>query len=104
MKVLFFLPGLCCGIRSKIGAHGPVGGSLDIKCSYPDIYLYSAKYLCRNPCITNDDILVKIDRADTVIQKGRYLGFDSTNGRVFTVTIKQLVLQDSGVYHCGLDL
>ncbi|KAI5095138.1 polymeric immunoglobulin receptor-like, partial [Silurus meridionalis] len=80
---------------------GTEGGSVDISCKYPDGYLYTPKYLCRAPC-TSSDVLIKCEKADRVVSKGKYSLVNNVSGRCFSVTIKHLTLQDSGVYYCGL--
>uniref|UniRef100_A0A8C8GZR7 Immunoglobulin V-set domain-containing protein n=1 Tax=Oncorhynchus tshawytscha TaxID=74940 RepID=A0A8C8GZR7_ONCTS len=99
---IFRLSLICYAKRSKIGEHGNEGGSLDIKCSYPDGYQYKPKYLCRHPC-SYSDILIRSVKADTFVTVGRFSVYDNVHGHTFIATIKNLKLQDSGLYYCGLD-
>ncbi|XP_035593877.1 CMRF35-like molecule 1 [Oncorhynchus keta] len=103
LMILLYLPVLSCyAKRSKIGEHGHEGGSLDIKCSYPDGYQYKPKYLCRHPC-SYSDVLIRSVKADTFVTVGRFSVYDNVHGHTFIATIKNLKLQDSGLYYCGLD-
>ncbi|XP_046728002.1 CMRF35-like molecule 1 [Silurus meridionalis] len=99
----FFQVLICATLKSKAESvyTGTEGGSVDISCKYPDGYLYTPKYLCRAPC-TSSDVLIKCEKADRVVSKGKYSLVNNVSGRCFSVTIKHLTLQDSGVYYCGL--
>uniref|UniRef100_A0A8K9XSW2 Immunoglobulin V-set domain-containing protein n=1 Tax=Oncorhynchus mykiss TaxID=8022 RepID=A0A8K9XSW2_ONCMY len=100
--LLFYQVLSCYAKRSNIGEHGNEGGSLDIKCSYPDGYQYKPKYLCRHPC-SYSDVLIRSVKVDTFVTVGRFSGYDNIHGHTFIATIKNLNLQDSGLYYCGLD-
>ena len=49
-----------------------------------------------------DDVLITLKKSDH-ISKGRYSIRDDKIAQIFSVTIKDLQMQDAGVYHCGLD-
>ena len=89
--------------KRKNGSHGREGGCLDIICSYPDGYQNVPKYLCLHPCTTKNHVLIKSEKANDVVQNGRFSLYDNVHGRTFTVTIKHLESQDAGSYYCGLD-
>ncbi|KAF5891111.1 CMRF35-like molecule 5 isoform X5, partial [Clarias magur] len=95
---------LCVTMKSKAESvfTGTVGGSVDIACKYPDGYQYTPMYLCRHPC-TSSDVLIKIEKADMVISKGRYNALNTVSVRGFSITIRHLKLKDSGVYYCGVE-
>ncbi|XP_072571378.1 CMRF35-like molecule 5 isoform X2 [Paramormyrops kingsleyae] len=102
-KFLFsvFNGGLRFAHASKIKeVRGYEGGKVDIDCPYPADYIHNAKSWCRHPC---NDVLVKSEKSDTYISKGRVSLYDNPNGRSFRVTINKLTLKDAGVYYCGVE-
>ena len=56
------------------------------------------KYFCRDPCKTNEDILIDSIKKSS----GRYQLNDSGTGN-FTVEIARLNKEDAGKYWCGVD-
>uniref|UniRef100_A0A8B9KQE7 Immunoglobulin domain-containing protein n=1 Tax=Astyanax mexicanus TaxID=7994 RepID=A0A8B9KQE7_ASTMX len=81
---------------------GIEGSTLEINCEYADGYQDYIKYFCRNLC-KYDDILIKSESSNTLVSKGRYTGLDNVSQQKFTVTIRNLVLEDSGEYYCGVE-
>ncbi|XP_027030519.2 CMRF35-like molecule 1 isoform X2 [Tachysurus fulvidraco] len=100
----FFQVLICVTMKSKAESvfTGTEGGSVDISCKYAEGYKYTSMYFCHDPC-TYSDVLIKSEKADQVTSKGRYSAINSVSGRSFSVTIRHLVLKDSGVYYCGVD-
>ncbi|XP_072536971.1 polymeric immunoglobulin receptor-like isoform X2 [Salminus brasiliensis] len=88
--------------RSRDTYVGTKGSTLNIYCDYPDGYQDYIKYFCRDPC-TYDDFLIQSDTSGTNISKERYTGLDSVSKLVFIVTIKTLIVEDFGVYYCGVE-
>ncbi|XP_077080417.1 uncharacterized protein LOC143732861 isoform X2 [Siphateles boraxobius] len=89
-------------VKSGDVFEGTVGEKVEIRCPYLDGYIYSPKYLCRDPC-ESKHVLIKSAKTDQVVSDGRYSLIDTASGRSFTVTISDLRLKDSGVYYCGID-
>lgn len=104
-QTFFFLSVLICvTMKSKAESDltGTEGGSVDISCKYAEGYQYTPMYFCRDPC-TYSNVLIKSEMADTFVSKGRYTAINTVSGRSFSVTIRHLILKDSGVYYCGVD-
>uniref|UniRef100_A0A8C7L8V0 Immunoglobulin domain-containing protein n=1 Tax=Oncorhynchus kisutch TaxID=8019 RepID=A0A8C7L8V0_ONCKI len=80
------------------------GGSGHIECPYHRGYKKNQKYLSKG---TYRDRVVVIQtqthRQPAWSHKGRYSLYDDTERKVFTVTIHNLVPEDSGTYWCGVD-
>ena len=88
-------------LLAPICASGTEGRRVELKCSYPGKQNYISMYFCRDPCMM-DDVLITLKKSDH-ISKGRYSIYDGKDARTFSVFIKNLQLQDAGVYYCGLD-
>ncbi|XP_029363800.1 CMRF35-like molecule 1 isoform X2 [Echeneis naucrates] len=77
---------------------GYEGSQVDVSCSYGEGYESYEKYLCRNNCGSDDDVLIKTTEAN----KDRFSISDDRNKRVYTTTISSLTSQDAGTYWCGV--
>ncbi|KAL6482088.1 hypothetical protein MHYP_G00101680 [Metynnis hypsauchen] len=101
MKVLQLL--ICVVLlvkRYKTSGEEIIGyesGSVTITCSHTWAGS-NRKYFCKDPCKTNDDILID----STKKSSGRYQLTDSGTG-VFNVEITRLNKEDAGKYWCGVD-
>ncbi|MCI4380723.1 hypothetical protein PGIGA_G00243450 [Pangasianodon gigas] len=105
MSLSFFQVLICVTMKSKAESvfTGTEGGSVDISCKYADGYQYTPMYFCRDPCTSSSHVLIRSEKADVVVSKGRYTALNSVSARRFSVTIRHLTLKDSGVYYCGVD-
>ncbi|KAG7332552.1 hypothetical protein KOW79_004386 [Hemibagrus wyckioides] len=81
--------------------NGTEGGSVNISCEYPDGYQKNTMYVCHDPC-TYSDVLIKSEKVDQVVSKGRYTALNTPSEQSFSVTIRNLTLND-GVYYCGVE-
>uniref|UniRef100_A0A3Q1J1D4 Immunoglobulin V-set domain-containing protein n=1 Tax=Anabas testudineus TaxID=64144 RepID=A0A3Q1J1D4_ANATE len=89
----FFVPP-----QSIIHVFGYEGKEAKVSCSYDEGYESYEKYLCRNDCGSDDDVLIRTTQA----QKNRYSISDDKHKRVFTATISYLNQNDAGKYWCGV--
>ncbi|KAL6482266.1 hypothetical protein MHYP_G00103460 [Metynnis hypsauchen] len=81
---------------------GYSGGGVLIKCTYDTGYTSNPKYLCTGswPCRTKP---IWTDVKKKWINSGRFSLFDDTRASQFWVLIRELTVEDSGTYKCGVD-
>ncbi|XP_056266186.1 CMRF35-like molecule 5 isoform X2 [Pseudoliparis swirei] len=92
---------LCMCVRSAaelIRVSGHEGGEVHVSCPYSTGYESHEKYLCKNNCANDDDVLIKT----TEPNKNKYSIHDDERKRVFTATISDLRRTDAGRYWCGV--
>ncbi|KAK2815865.1 hypothetical protein Q5P01_026332 [Channa striata] len=85
--------------EAKINVEGFEGGEVTFQCAHK-FARRNQKYLCRNVCNTNEDVLVTVKYGETA-QSGRITLVDLKDG-AFTVNISRLQLSDSGKYKCAV--
>uniref|UniRef100_A0A3Q1IY59 Immunoglobulin V-set domain-containing protein n=1 Tax=Anabas testudineus TaxID=64144 RepID=A0A3Q1IY59_ANATE len=93
----FFLV-VVTGAAEIIHVFGYEGKEAKVSCSYDERYESYEKYLCRNNCGSDDDVLITTTQG----RKNRYSISDDTNKQVFTATISNLNQNDAGKYRCGV--
>ncbi len=91
------------GVLSSISVTGYSGGGVSISCKYKKIYKANTKYFCRGQRSECTD-QIKTNTKDKWVDSGRFSLYDDTTAAVFTVTIRDLSEQDSGMYYCGTDI
>ncbi|XP_017548909.1 polymeric immunoglobulin receptor-like [Pygocentrus nattereri] len=96
------LPYVAMDDKSEYAYIGAEGSTVEIYCYYPEGYQDYIKYFCRDPC-TYDDILIKSEISETVISEGRYTLLDKVSELNFVVSMTNLMVEDSGVYQCGVE-
>ncbi|XP_047221521.1 polymeric immunoglobulin receptor-like [Girardinichthys multiradiatus] len=89
---------LCCVTNAVIHVSGYEGTGVNIVCPYNLNFEHHEKYLCRNDCKQDEDVLVK----STEGTKGRYSTSDNKEKHTFKVTISDLSSKDAGKYWCGV--
>ncbi|KAM9492062.1 uncharacterized protein ACWYII_004067 isoform 4-T4 [Salvelinus alpinus] len=109
MKILHvvsccLLSAVVCVLSVVITNRATEGGNAHIQCPYDRGYETNQKYLSKG---TYRDSVVVIQtqkqRHPAWTHQGRYSLCDNTERRVFTVTITNLTLEDSGTYWCGVN-
>lgn len=74
------------------------GGKISYGCS--DTVFGQRKFLCKNRCKSQEDVLV--DTNDATAQRGRYsLKYDAGSTYGLYVTMDQVTTSDTGWYRCG---
>ncbi|XP_059806135.1 polymeric immunoglobulin receptor-like [Hypanus sabinus] len=78
---------------------GVVGRAITINCHYAPMYRSHTKYFCR---IRSHQCTSLVNTNGQTEQPGRMTIRDNTSQGIFTVTMENLVPQDTGVYRCGI--
>ncbi|XP_051741953.1 uncharacterized protein LOC127508231 [Ctenopharyngodon idella] len=92
------------GVVSSISVTGYSGGGVTITCKYDEGYTANIKYFCKGQWKTTCSDLIKTDIKDKWVKTGRFSLYDDTRSAVFTVTIRNLSEEDSGMYYCAADI
>ncbi|XP_072513561.1 polymeric immunoglobulin receptor-like [Salminus brasiliensis] len=80
----------------------PGGGAL-IKCKYERSYTSNKKYFCKSSW-TNCADQISTGVSNEWKNIGRFSLFDNTSAAEFWVLIRELTVEDSGTYQCGVDI
>ncbi|KAL1281374.1 hypothetical protein QQF64_000177 [Cirrhinus molitorella] len=91
------------GVVNSISVTGYSGGGVIITCRYYEGYSANAKYFCRGQWSECTD-RIRTNTKNKLVDDGRFSLYDDTRAAVFTVTIRDLSEQDSGMYYCGTDI
>ncbi|XP_062921370.1 polymeric immunoglobulin receptor-like [Mobula hypostoma] len=78
---------------------GVVGRAVTIDCHYAPMYRSHTKYLCR---MWDRQCTSSVNTNGTNEQYGRMTIRDNTSQGIFTVTMENLVSNDTGLYRCGI--
>ncbi|KAL7852041.1 hypothetical protein SRHO_G00178260 [Serrasalmus rhombeus] len=81
---------------------GYSGGGVLIKCRYETQYRSNQKYLCKDSWLNCGEQIKTGDKK--WINSGRFSLFDDTRAAQFWVVIRELTVEDSGTYQCGIDI
>ncbi|XP_048051352.1 CMRF35-like molecule 8 [Megalobrama amblycephala] len=92
------------GVVNSISVTGYSGGGVTIKCKYNKEYTANAKFFCKGQRTSTCSDLIKTDIKDKWFNNDRFSLYDDTRSAVFTVTIRNLTEEDSGMYYCTADI
>ncbi|MCI4375070.1 hypothetical protein PGIGA_G00104900 [Pangasianodon gigas] len=81
---------------------GYSGGGVLIKCKYGAEFTQNPKYFCKGSSPGCKD-QIKTGAKNEWINSGKFSLFDDTEFDEFWVMIRELTVQDTGTYQCGVD-
>ncbi|KAL6482295.1 hypothetical protein MHYP_G00103750 [Metynnis hypsauchen] len=81
---------------------GYSGGEVLIKCGYETRYTSNQKYFCKGPWSNCAD-QIRTGVKNKWINSGRFSLFDDTRASQFWVLIRELTVEDTRTYKCGVD-
>ncbi|KAI4871361.1 hypothetical protein NFI96_004827 [Prochilodus magdalenae] len=81
---------------------GYPGGGVLIKCGYERSYTLYPKYFCKGS--SPNCVYQIITGVKKWINKGRFSLLDNTSSAEFWVMIRDLTVEDSGLYQCGVEI
>ncbi|XP_072886301.1 uncharacterized protein [Hemitrygon akajei] len=92
-------PSVSGDLWSEDKVRGVVGRAVTIDCHYAPVYRSHTKYFCR---MRGHQCTSLVNTNGQTEQSGRMTIRDKTSQGIFTVTMENLVFQDTGVYRCGI--
>uniref|UniRef100_A0A674BNK7 Immunoglobulin V-set domain-containing protein n=1 Tax=Salmo trutta TaxID=8032 RepID=A0A674BNK7_SALTR len=93
-----------CVMSGVITKRRTEGGNSSIQCPYDRGFEMYQKYLSKGIWACRVYLIkTQTHQNPAWTHKGRYSLYDDTERRVFTVTITNLILEDSGTYWCGIN-
>ncbi|XP_039605960.1 uncharacterized protein LOC120526922 [Polypterus senegalus] len=81
-----------------------IGGKVPMHTQYTRGYEGNKKYLCKEPCISNSDVLITANQRNVRVTKGKYSIFDDSSARIITANISNFHNWDAGRYWIGVDI
>ncbi|XP_026107241.1 uncharacterized protein LOC113079242 [Carassius auratus] len=105
MKIIWTFTLMIPGVLSSISVTGYSGEGVNITCKYDRRYTDNNKYFCKgqNPGCT-DLIKMYKKNGEKRVDSGRFSLYDDPSAAFFTVTIRDVSEQDSGLYQCAVDI
>ncbi|KAM9390726.1 uncharacterized protein ACWYII_034513 isoform 2-T2 [Salvelinus alpinus] len=93
-----------CVMSSVITKRGKEGGNSTIQCPYDRGFETNQKYLSKGIWASRVDVIkTQTHQHPAWTHEGRFSLYDDTERRVFTVTITNLIQEDSGTYWCEIN-
>uniref|UniRef100_A0A3B1JJL6 Immunoglobulin V-set domain-containing protein n=1 Tax=Astyanax mexicanus TaxID=7994 RepID=A0A3B1JJL6_ASTMX len=81
---------------------GYSGGGVLIKCKYDKDHTSNPKYFCKDSIGCTKQISTEVK--NEWVNKGRFSLIDKPSSAEFWVMIRELTVNDSGTYQCGVDI
>ncbi|XP_004465597.1 CMRF35-like molecule 7 [Dasypus novemcinctus] len=100
--LLLSLPG-CLSIRGPKAVSCQEWESVTLHCDYDPGWETYRKWWCRGADWRTCRILVRTDRSEREVKKGRVSIRDHQSNRSFSVTMENLRRNDTGTYWCGIE-
>ncbi|KAI5614554.1 polymeric immunoglobulin receptor-like isoform X2, partial [Silurus asotus] len=82
---------------------GYSGSEILIKCKYDTEYTQNLKKFCKGSSPGCSD-LIKTGDKNMWVTSGRFSVFDDTKSAEFSVMIREITVEDTGTYQCGVDI
>ncbi|MCI4390934.1 hypothetical protein PGIGA_G00128600 [Pangasianodon gigas] len=99
------LPGVLCTVTTVGEWTVLEGQSIIVPCHYNPEYTPNVKYWCQGPIKDFCTILARTDQPESApSSKARITIADDPKHYVFTVTMRELKVKDSGRYWCGTEI
>ncbi|KAI4892580.1 hypothetical protein NFI96_008377 [Prochilodus magdalenae] len=89
-------------VHDEVRETGTEGNMAVIRCPYTEGYDGYSKYFCKGLYRTCET-LIKSNGKDVWTYKGRMFLQDDTERKMFVVTIRNLSMEDTGEYGCGIE-
>ncbi|XP_031418302.1 trem-like transcript 4 protein isoform X2 [Clupea harengus] len=86
----------------SIQINGHPGENSTVSCQYPDQMKKNLKYLYRRSDLSICSELITSESATDESKPSPYVMVDDKEGRFFNVTIRNMTLDDTGEYWCGV--
>uniref|UniRef100_A0A8B9H1N2 Immunoglobulin V-set domain-containing protein n=1 Tax=Astyanax mexicanus TaxID=7994 RepID=A0A8B9H1N2_ASTMX len=93
--------GLLVDGEASSEVRGYSGGGVLIKCKYDRRYTSNNKYFCKGSGVKCSD-LIKTGDQEKLVHTERFSLINSTRSAEFRVMIRELTVEDSGRYQCGV--
>ncbi|XP_064126868.1 CMRF35-like molecule 6 [Loxodonta africana] len=101
VMLLLSVPG-CLMLIGPSMVTGAVGESLSVHCQYEEKFKENDKYWCREQLFKPCDKIVETRGLEREKAKGRVSLRDHPSQLNFTVTLRNLTVEDEGIYWCGI--
>ncbi|XP_036125426.1 CMRF35-like molecule 5 isoform X2 [Molossus molossus] len=101
--LLLVVPVSSADITGPEEAKGLEQGWLEVQCRYAPGWETYKKWWCRGADLGSCKILVKTNGSEQEAKENRVSIRDDQTSRTFTVTMKALRREDTGVYWCGIE-
>ncbi|XP_069503198.1 CMRF35-like molecule 5 [Ambystoma mexicanum] len=93
----------CWGVSGPGNVSGTLRRTLTVDCRYGKEYQDHLKYWCRGSSPRYCNILVMTDSSHTMVKKDRVAIKDDKKSCSFQITMKDVNLEDAGIYWCGIE-
>ncbi|XP_076118378.1 uncharacterized protein LOC143099194 isoform X2 [Alosa pseudoharengus] len=87
--------------NGSVAVRGYEGGDAVINCPFHERYESIPKYLLKGDYIDGAEV-IRSDGSSNWIHRGRISIQDMKDRKIFTVTIRNLIAEDTGTYWCGV--
>uniref|UniRef100_A0A8B9GX60 Immunoglobulin domain-containing protein n=1 Tax=Astyanax mexicanus TaxID=7994 RepID=A0A8B9GX60_ASTMX len=101
MKILLIFTLYLISVSGNVTGYS--GGGVLIKCKYDREYTSNKKYFCKGSWSNCGDLIRTGDK-NKWVDTGRFSLIDKPSSAEFWVMIRELTIEDSGLYQCAVDI